>query len=136
MCFLGYQNFIGASKTSWLLALLTTMKIHLISTPEAYKFVVLPIAETNCESKCVFHKFTLLPLPSVYTNRGQTSISFALVMVSKAKSLNCLRANFYQKRSAYRLILVLDINYYLVYPPSPLRGRDGRLFVHSGEVHV
>ena len=33
-CFLGYQNLIRAIKTSWLLALLTTMKIPLILTPE------------------------------------------------------------------------------------------------------
>ena len=32
MCFFS-QNLIRASKNSWLLALLTTMKIHLISTP-------------------------------------------------------------------------------------------------------
>ena len=41
MCFSGYQNLIKAIKSSWLLALLTTMKIHLISTTASHKVVLL-----------------------------------------------------------------------------------------------
>ena len=37
LCFSGYQNIIRATKSSWLLALLTTMKIRLISTPAMRK---------------------------------------------------------------------------------------------------